>query len=416
MITPAFSPTATERVLPRLALDFTTASLDPRVTFTRTGNTATVTNSSGNIVGINANLPRFDYDPITLTCKGLLIEEARTNALTYSEQFDNPAWGKSEVTVTANSVVSPSGTLSADTLQNNTNTGSHGIFTSIVFATGSTMTVYAKAGTTNFVGITNTSNFAAYSGATFNLSTGAVGVSAACTASMTPVGNGWYRCVVANTTTYAGSFFVVSVLESNQAPWLGYAGTNKNIYIWGAQLEIGPFGTSYIPTVASTVTRNADVATMTGTNFSSWYNASEGTFQSSVRMTGYSTSYNDYATFFSVNDGSASNQQYININGGPVNVAFIGTGGSAIGQTVANITTNPVTGVGSYKVNNFAFAANATSTATDTSGTVPTVDRLYFGNDGTNIRLTRMNGCLVKFNYWPQRLTNAEVQAFSKQG
>jgi hypothetical protein len=71
VITPSFGITATERVLPKLALDFTTASLDPRVTFTRTGNTATVTNSSGNVVGINADLPRFDYNPVTLACKGL---------------------------------------------------------------------------------------------------------------------------------------------------------------------------------------------------------------------------------------------------------------------------------------------------------------------------------------------------------
>ena len=57
MITPSYSLTATERVLPKLALDFTTASLDARVTFTRTGNTATVVNSSGYVVPINANLP-----------------------------------------------------------------------------------------------------------------------------------------------------------------------------------------------------------------------------------------------------------------------------------------------------------------------------------------------------------------------
>jgi hypothetical protein len=81
MITASFGLTATERVLPRLALDFTTATLDARVTFTRTGDTATVTNSSGVIVGINANLPRFDYDPTTLACKGLLIEDPRTNLL-----------------------------------------------------------------------------------------------------------------------------------------------------------------------------------------------------------------------------------------------------------------------------------------------------------------------------------------------
>jgi hypothetical protein len=57
-----------------------------------------------------------------------------------------------------------------------------------------------------------------------------------------------------------------------------YAGTNRQIYAWGAQVEAGAFATSYIPTVASQVTRSADSAVMTGTNFSSWYNASEGTF------------------------------------------------------------------------------------------------------------------------------------------
>jgi len=84
MITPAFGLTATERVLPRLALDFTTASLDPRITFTRTtgaSNPATYIDSSGVITAATNNQPRFDYDPVTLVCKGLLIEESRTNSL-----------------------------------------------------------------------------------------------------------------------------------------------------------------------------------------------------------------------------------------------------------------------------------------------------------------------------------------------
>jgi hypothetical protein len=66
MITPAYSPTATERVLPRMALDFTTGVLDSRVTITRALNTATRVNSSGFVEIVNANLPRFDYDPATL--------------------------------------------------------------------------------------------------------------------------------------------------------------------------------------------------------------------------------------------------------------------------------------------------------------------------------------------------------------
>ena len=402
MITPAFSLTATERVLPRLALDFTTASLDPRVTFTRTGNTATVTNSSGNVVGINANLPRFDYDPITLACKGLLIEEARTNALTYSEQFDNAAWGKSEVTVTANSVISPSGTLTADTLQNNTNIGSHGIFTAIVFATGSTMTVYAKAGTTNFVGITNTSNFAAYSGATFNLSTGQVGVTANCTASMIDVGNGWYRCVVANTTTYAGSFFVVSVLESNQAPWLGYAGTNKNIYIWGAQLETGPFPSSYIPTVASTVLRNADVASMTGTNFSDWYNTSQSTV---VAEYFYPLNANPGSAVFSF--GPVALGSFLSIN--------LGNVGWFNGSLNPNATSNAI--------NKIALAFNGTgnASASANSGSVVSSSTVDFTTTTTSVNIgSRVGGSsfcntwVRKIFYYKQFLTNNELRSFSK--
>lgn len=100
MISPSYSLTATERVLPKLALDFTTAALDPRVTFTRSGNTATVTNSSGVIVSVNADIPRFDYNPTTLLCNGLLIEESRTNVLLNS-LIDGTILGTQAVVVTA---------------------------------------------------------------------------------------------------------------------------------------------------------------------------------------------------------------------------------------------------------------------------------------------------------------------------
>ena len=73
MITPSYGLTSTERVLPRMALDFTTASLDSRVTVTRSLNTATRINSSGYIENVNANLPRFHFSPTSLgTCRGLL--------------------------------------------------------------------------------------------------------------------------------------------------------------------------------------------------------------------------------------------------------------------------------------------------------------------------------------------------------
>ena len=91
MITTSFGLTATERVLPKLALDFTTASLDSRVTFTRTtgaSNPATYVNSSGAITAATNNQPRFDFNPVTLVCKGLLIEESRRNLFKGSDLSD----------------------------------------------------------------------------------------------------------------------------------------------------------------------------------------------------------------------------------------------------------------------------------------------------------------------------------------
>ena len=139
MITPSFALTATERVLPRMALDFTTATLDSRVKFTRAANTATVINSSGFVAAINADLPRFDYNPVTLACKGLLIEEARTNLFLYSAEFDNAYWTKTRSSITANATISPEGSLTGDKLVENLDNGTH-----IIVRTETTTNTSAK--------------------------------------------------------------------------------------------------------------------------------------------------------------------------------------------------------------------------------------------------------------------------------
>ena len=213
-------------IKPSLLLDFSnTEALDSRITFTRAS---------------------------TATYYGTQTAKAEENLLLQSQAFDQ--WTTSNVTVTANSIAAPDGTTTADTLQNNTTLGAHGVYRTIAFSTGASMSVFAKAGTANFVGITNTSNPSVYSGATFNLSTGAVGTTANCTASIVSLGNGWYRCCVANTTVNAGAFFVVSVLESDAAPWSGYTGTTKDIYIWGAQLEQRSSVTAYTATTTQPIT------------------------------------------------------------------------------------------------------------------------------------------------------------------
>jgi hypothetical protein len=75
------------------------------------------------------------------------------------------------------------------------------------------------------------------------------------------------------------------------------------------------------------------------------------------------------------------------------------------------LTANSTFGlVGAWATNNCAAAINGGAAVTDTSATIPTVDRMLIGSDGTNY----LNGQVARISYWPQRLINAEVQAFSK--
>ena len=279
MITPAFSLTAIERVLPRLALDFTTAILDPRITFTRTAATATRVNASGVIEVMAADTPRFDFDPVSLACRGLLVEEARTNLVERSEEFENAYWTKTNATVTLNAAIAPNGLLTADKLVEGTATNALVHVQRVVSssAIAYTWSVYAKAAERNWLvlNVFSLSSSRAY----FDLQTGTLGsVAAGITAQITPVNDGWYRCSITRTTPAdVNAQWQVGITTANNTPT--YTGNGSSgVFIWGAQLEAGAFPTSYIPTTTTSLTRNADVVTMTGMNFSDWYNVGAGSW------------------------------------------------------------------------------------------------------------------------------------------
>jgi hypothetical protein len=147
MLTPAYALTATERVLPRMALDFTTGVLDPRVTVARLLDTATRVNSSGLIEIVNANLPRFDYDPVTLAAKGLLIEESRANKLLQSNFA--ASWSSTgSPTVTLNAAVSPDGTTNATQITSSPGGVFRAVFQDVATtAAAHTFSIYLKSAT-----------------------------------------------------------------------------------------------------------------------------------------------------------------------------------------------------------------------------------------------------------------------------
>jgi hypothetical protein len=241
--------------------------------------TTAITNYIPQLLTAPINAPRFDFNPVTGESLGLLIEQSSTNLLTYSQDFSNAVWAKSNATITASANIAPDGTQTAQLLVESATTTTHYIQEAYTSSASSySMSVYAKqAQRTRF---TLRENSAIGDGATFDLSTGTVianqlsGVG-----SITPVGNGWYRCIVVFTGTSGARSVGISLNTSSGSGSQSYTGDGySGIYIWGAQLEALAFPTSYIATTSAQVTRASDNASMTGTNFSSWYNTGQGTF------------------------------------------------------------------------------------------------------------------------------------------
>lgn len=411
MITPSFSLTATERVLPKLALDFTTASLDSRITFTRSLNTATVVNSSGLVVPINADLPRFDYNPITLACKGLLIEETRTNLQGFSENFDTSAsWGNSGITFSLDAGVAPSDVQNADLITENTANSTHAITSNTTISTGVpySWSVFVKPNGRTQVSIQGMGLAGQGFGCIFTL-TGSGSVSSAPTGSfITAYKNGWYRIAVVATPTNTTPPIIY--LYNGGTTYTG-DGTS-GVYLWGAQLEQAAFPTSYIPTTTTSLTRNADVATMTGTNFSDWFNASEGAFV--TKTSSFSTSTAN-AVIFACHNTDANMIDLYN----QVDSQLIGR----VRAGGANIAVLPSGTVVDAAFEGYAFAYKSGSIGLANKGAVPITSAATYSFAsspstlaiGANqIGTQQMNGHFAKLFYYPQRITNAETQAFSK--
>jgi hypothetical protein len=413
MITPSFGLTATERVLPRLALDFTTASLDPRVAVTRALNTATRTTETGAVEIVNANLPRFDY--ASGVCRGLLIEETRANLLINSVFAGAVAgtpgtaptsWTDFVSTGTITSVAS--GIYAAGNAIRIANTGTRRAFY---------RTQAVSANTTYTYNVTITVNSTPVAGYPrildcMNIVSGLAGstityqLNGAAATSTTTIPNG-------QTSKVTAILAVAAAAGNVEVRWgLGISGAiDGDVTIQMPQFEAGAFATSYIPTTTTSLTRNADAVSMTGTNFSSWYNATEGAmfFEGSTFVDQGSTT----VSFAEVSNGvstsvtmtlgmfAASAALFAVVN--TTTQANINLGAFSL-NTVLRLT-------GAYKANSFAAAKNGNTTLTDTSGSIPAVSQLIIGQ---RLGGLYMNGHARKFFYWPQRLTDVEVQAFSK--
>lgn len=422
----------------RLYLNMLSGILDSRVTFTR-ASTATFVGSNGLIQTAAINAPRFDYNPVTLAPLGLLIEEARTNLLTYSADITDAVWlmlGSAGASRTANVTAAPDGTTTADRYTVGTGSGAWYIANyanpNITSGQAYTSSVYVKANGLNFVFVrphNNSVNFGA-SGFIVSLIDGTITYPSsptlpASTGTVTNAGNGWWRITATSTanatvTPTTGGPGIWPCNSVNFSATNGTAPANftgdgvSGIFIWGAQLEAGRFATSYIPTGAATATRNADIATMTGTNFSSWYNASEGTFFAS-----FEASPNTFTTYLAASNGVvAQNSMHMDNDGagnmrsayysGSSAVALLGLGVVGPLGAVNNMAT-------AYRVNDFAASRNGAAVVVDTLGAVPVgVTQLNIGADPSGAAVNVSNTHIRQVVYYNTRLPNAQLQTLSE--
>lgn len=383
--------------------------------------TAPITNYIPVLQTASAGTPRFDHNPVTGESLGLLIEEQRTNLCLYSEQFDNAAWSKARASISANATAAPDGTTTADKLVEDTSaSNTHQAFrsTSVSAGTPHTFSVYVKADGRNFVGVRyENSGSTEFYQVNVNLTNGtattaSVGSPTGTSFSVTSAGNAWWRVSVTTTTSNTGFQSVVylqSVQGSNNYTGNGFSG----VYIWGAQLEAGAFATSYIPTVASQVTRAADSASMTGTNFSSWYNPSEGTLFAQASQP---TIFNSSRTAASVNDNSIQRFNIYRQAAGGIN-GFVTPGSGAIIPGVAALANTqwkaalaytPTTGY--VATNNSVIQSSVVSGAHTIS--LGVLNNLCIGNIST-VASEHFCGTIARIAYYPRRLTNTQIQALT---
>jgi hypothetical protein len=377
-------------IRPTLNLDFAkTKALDPRVTFTR-ASTATFVGSNGLIQTAASGAARFDHNPATGESLGLLVEEARTNLLTYSQTSAGWGYGAGG-TISDNAGTAPDGTTSAMLVTNTTGgrgTPGAGTFTYSFFVkqgTSSTVRlIYAGYGGTDWI--------FTFATETLVLNTSSSGWS---NGTVQKYRNGWYR--ISATTSSKDSYYYLLYADS----------ASSTFNLWGAQIEAGSFPTSYIPTAGSTVTRAADVASMTGTNFSSWYNQSQGTLFGSFKTSTTDANMGLFAAY----QASAATTNRISLR---PRSSFADTAGAQ--QFFFNgvsVSTGQQTKMAWGFGSTATLYKDGTSAGTDSSVTLSSViDTAIIGNfEPGSTGWT--NGTIARITYYPARLPDAQLQALT---
>ena len=339
------------------------------------------------------DIPRIEY-AADGSLKGLLIEEQRTNLRTYSTVPDSNNNYRVNATSVASTETAPDGSTDA-VLLTATGTSADNAWDNYNNTYGAnlndTMTysffIKAEAATTVSVGL-----FGATRGMTYNFDTDTVTATGSdASAHVEHYGNDWVRVGVTTTKTNQFHYWQVSL-----------GGTTKTAHIWGVQLEVGSFPTSYIPTAGSTVTRSPDIASIPVSAFG--YNQDAGTFVADytpvTKQNQYAISVTTSFNYMALLWGNAGNAVRFQVTAGSATSAQLNT----LTGTVAGTRT---VHAGAYAANDFAACNDGGTVLTDTLGDVPSgLVQMKIGSEFSDY----LNGHIKSIQYYPRRLTNIQLQ------
>jgi hypothetical protein len=373
--------------------------------------TSPVTSSSTfGLLTASINEPRFDHDPVTLACKGLLIEESRTNRAIRSDDFANAAWDQGSarnLTIESDNTTSPSGATDADKLTVGATTTTYNVVQltpTLTSGVAYTFSAFFKANQITRVSMWTGSSTTLPVDAIFDLTgSGSVVLTSYGTASIQAYSNGWYRCVITGT---AGAS-VLTTLRIGPASGVSrtYVGNSTDsFFAYGAQLEAGAFPTSYIPTTTSSVVRSADVCSITGSDFTGMYNQPEGTWNVGFTLT-----------------SSLTSTEYLidkNTTGVPIlykitNLIRAGQNG----QFQINSATTLVVGsvyktAFAYKSGDYGLSVNGSTVVTSTySANAPALPTDIFIGSRSSVAA---NSPISSIRYFKKRLANSKLQTLTQ--
>lgn len=391
-----------------LNLNFAKAKkLDQRITFNRaeTAKVATYINSNGNITLAEIGSPRFNHNPITLGCRGLLVEETRTNLLPRSN--DATFAILDGASIVSNFDESPSGAIDADKI---TNSNANGLLVyNISVAASSSNEYFCSLFVKPLHGQKVTLNCYYNGNAEDNVdfifsNMSVLGAPYPNDVIFEKHKNGWYRIGYRITKDATASRTVL--LHRLWVSGRGVVNTNS-CSVWGAQIEAGTCATSLIPTSDIAITRNSDNAVINGLNFSSWYVQEEGTF-----IAYGSDSRGESSTVFNISNADSSHEVRISAN----NFVFE-TITSDVSQHQIQLPYTekrlPYCTVSRIKSNSFSYLVSENSISTTSSGTLSnSMNTLRIGH---KLGSGYLNGSISQLIYYNTQISDSDIKALSTQ-